>query len=166
MGGGNRMKTLIWLPAALLLGACDARSPVAVEPSEVATQAAPRASDIEAVMNDSAIGWNEGDMDRFLALYSEAPETSFIGSNELVYGKAKMEERYRSRYDWSGPDPAGRGILSFETLDFRPLGNDYAYYVGRYTLTYPDEREPVSGLTSLVFAREEDGWRLIADHSS
>ncbi|WAT17461.1 SgcJ/EcaC family oxidoreductase [Aurantiacibacter sp. MUD11] len=149
---------------ALLLAACAPDADVgSQEPESVA---APQVADIEAVMQDSAVGWNEGDMDRFLAIYSEAPETSFVGSDGLVRGRAAMEERYRDAYDWSQPDPAERGMLSFETVDFRPLGDGHALYIGRYILTYPDAREPATGLTSLVFAREDGSWRIIADHSS
>ena len=158
------MKLLMCLPAALLLAACDAQPGTAPEATEAEQPTALGA--IEAVMEDSAAGWNEGDMDRFLAIYSDDPSITFIGQNGLSRGRAEMEERYREVYDWSAPDPAGRGVLTFETIDFRPLGNDYAHYVGRYTLTYPDDRDPDSGLTSLVFARENGQWRIVADHSS
>ena len=121
---------------------------------------------IEAALADSAAGWNEGDMDRFLAIYSDAAETSFVGSSGLVRGIAAMEERYRAAYDWSDPDPAERGVLTFETVDFRYLGQEHALYIGRYILTYPDGRDPATGLTSLVFERTRDGWKIIADHSS
>lgn len=124
---------------------------------------------IEAALADSAAGWNEGDMDRFLAVYSDAPETSFVGFGELVRGRVATEERYRDGFDWTRPDPSVRGVLTFETVDFRPLGQEHALYIGRYILTYPDDREPASGLTSLVFARDGtnvDGWKIIADHSS
>ena len=154
----------ILLLAALSLAACDAQPSTAPEPAETTDQSI--VAEIEAVMEDSAAGWNEGDMDRFLAIYSDDPTITFIGQNGLSRGRAEMEERYREVYDWSAPDPAGRGVLTFETIDFRPLGSDYAHYVGRYTLTYPDERDPDSGLTSLVFARENGQWRIVADHSS
>ena len=121
---------------------------------------------IEAALADSAAGWNEGDMDRFLAIYSDAPETSFVGSGGLVRGIAAMEERYRAAYDWADPDPAERGTLSFETVDFRYLGQEHALYIGRYILTYPDDRDAASGLTSLVFEQTREGWKIIADHSS
>lgn len=138
------------------------------EPVDAATtaQAAPRLADVEAAMEDSAAGWNEGDMDRFLAIYSSAKDTTFVGSGGLLRGVEAMEGRYREAYDWSQPDPSERGVLTFETQDFRPLGSDYALYIGRYVLTYPDDREPASGLTSLVFAREPGGWKIVADHSS
>ena len=150
--------------AGLALAACTPEA----EPGDAAAtaQAAPRLADIEAAMEDSAAGWNEGDMDRFLAIYSAAKDTSFVGSGGLVRGVEAMEERYREAYDWSQPDPSERGVLTFETQDFRPLGKDYALYIGRYVLTYPDDREPASGLTSLVFVREPGGWKIVADHSS
>ena len=159
------MRTAWLLAGVLALAACTPEP----EPVDAATMegvAAPAVADIEAIMEDSAAGWNEGDMDRFLAAYSDAPETSFIGSGGLTRGRAEMEGRYREAYDWSQPDPAERGVLTFETEDFRPLGDDHALYIGRYILTYPDGREPATWLTSLVFARVGDDWKIAADHSS
>lgn len=152
------------LVAALALAACAPQQ--ANEAAATSASTASQQADIEAVMAGSAAGWNEGDMQRFLAIYSAAPETSFVSADGLLRGVGQMEARYRKAYDWSQADPAERGVLSFETQDFRPLGDRHALYIGRYILTYPDGREPANGLTSLVFAREGDSWRIIADHSS
>ncbi|MEN3972417.1 SgcJ/EcaC family oxidoreductase [Sphingomicrobium sp. XHP0235] len=155
----------------LFATACESAPPSDAPPS-VDEQTAPQSvedirAQIEAVMADSAAGWNEGDMERFLAIYSDAPETSFVGSSGLVRGRSAMEARYREAYDWSDPDPAERGTLSFETEDVRALGPEHALFIARYVLTYPDAtKEPATGFTSLVFAREEGGWRIVADHSS
>lgn len=130
-----------------------AAAAVAVSPDQAA---------IEAAMAASAAGWNAGDAARFMAIYSDAPEASFVTADGLVRGKAAMLARYRARYDFS--DPAKLGVLSFKTLDYRPLGPGHALYIARYTLTYPDGRS-VSGPTSLVFRREKGGWKIIADHS-
>lgn len=121
---------------------------------------------IESAMLDSAAGWNEGDMDRFLAIYSDSPETSFVGSGGLLRGVAAMEARYRDAYDWSQADPAERGVLTFETQDVRTLGPEHVLYIGRYVLTYPDDREPATGFTSLVFEDVDGEWKIVADHSS
>ena len=162
------MRGAVLLAAGLALAACTPE-PRPADAATVEGSAAPQKAAIEAAMEDSAAGWNEGDMDRFLAIYSDAPDTSFVGSGGLVRGKPAMEERYREAYDWTQADPAQRGPLSFETVDFRPLGEDHALYIGRYILTYADDREPANGLTSLVFARdgtEVDNWKIIADYSS
>lgn len=118
---------------------------------------------IEAAMADSAAGWNSGDLTRFMAVYADAPETSFVTSEGILRGKAVMSERYSSKYDFA--NAAKRGVLTFVTLDCRPLGASHALYIGRYTLTYADGKTQ-SGPTSLVFAKEAGGWKIIADHSS
>ena len=156
------MKRLaVVLAGALALAACNRDEP-APEPSFEE----PQVADIEAVLADSAAGWNEGDMTRFVDIYSADPRTAFVGT-QIIHGRGEIERRYRDRYDWSGPDPEGRGVLSFVTEDFRPLGEDHALYVGRYVLEFPEGKPPQTGFTSLVFERDERGdWRIISDHSS
>lgn len=128
----------------------------AVEPS-------PQQQAVESVMADSARGWNAGDVVRFMAAYSEAPETSFVTEEGLVRGKAAMIARYNAKYNLA--DPAKRGLLSFQSVDFRLLDATHALYIGQWSLTYPDGKS-AKGYTSLVMALEKDGWRIIADHSS
>ncbi len=118
---------------------------------------------VEAAMADSAAGWNAGDVERFMHIYSTAPETSFVTSEGLVRGKAAMIARYRAKYDFE--NSAKRGVLSFTTLDFRRLDPTHALFIARYALTGADGKVQ-SGVTSLVFRKERAGWRIIADHSS
>jgi len=118
---------------------------------------------VERAMTESAAGWNAGDIERFMAIYSARPETSFVVKDGLIRGKPAMIARYRERYDFG--DPAKRGTLTFKTLDFRQLDPTHALYIARYLLTYPDGKT-ASGPTTLIFARERGGWRIIADHSS
>lgn len=118
---------------------------------------------IDAAIADSVAGWNSGDVDRFMGAYSTAATASFVTSRGLLRGRAAMIDSYRKTYDFS--DPAKRGTLAIERIDFRPLGAGHALYIGRFTLTYPGGKTD-SGYTSLVFAREGGRWRIIADHSS
>lgn len=118
---------------------------------------------IDAAMADSVAGWNAGDVNRFMALYSTAPTASFVTGRGLLRGRAAMLDSYRKTYDFD--DVAKRGTLRIDRLDFRRLGADHALYIERFTLSYPDGRRD-GGHTSLVLARERGGWRVIADHSS
>ncbi len=118
---------------------------------------------VDLAMAQSVSGWNAGDIDRFLQIYSDDPSTSFVAGEGLVRGKAAMKIRYQAKYDFA--DPAKRGTLTIERLDYRPLGQDYALYIGRYTLRYPDGRS-ASGPTSVVLHHEAGGWKIVADHSS
>lgn len=134
---------------------------VAAAPALPAVPGAQR--QIVAAMEASAAGWNAGDLDRFMAVYSDSPETSFVTKQGLIRGKAAIAERIRSRYDLT--DAAKRGTLTFRVQDFRMLTAKRALYIAMYALTYADGRT-VSGPTSLVFARDPSGWRIVADHSS
>ncbi|MEG3177485.1 SgcJ/EcaC family oxidoreductase [Sphingomonas sp. RB3P16] len=147
--------------AAILLSIA---APLAAAPGPApsAAVAAPQAG-VEAAMADSAAGWNAGDLARFMAVYSDAPDTSFVTKTGVLRGKAVMAERYRTKYDFA--NAGKRGVLTFVTLDFRLLDRAHALYIGRYTLRAGDGSEQ-SGMTSLVFRKEPGGWRIIADHSS
>lgn len=132
-------------------------------PSLAFAEASPQQRAVEAVIADSAAGWNTGDVARFMASYSDAPETSFVTEEGLVRGKAAMLARYKAKYDFG--DPAKRGVLTFESVDFRLLDPTHALYVGRWALAYPNGTS-AKGYTSLIMALEPAGWRIIADHSS
>jgi uncharacterized protein (TIGR02246 family) len=123
----------------------------------------PETGAVDRAMAQSVAGWNAGDIDRFMAVYSDDPTTSFVAGEGLVRGKAAMKVRYQAKYDFA--DPAKRGSLTIDGLDYRPLGRDYALYIGRYTLRYPDGHS-ASGPTSLVLHHEAGGWKIVADHSS
>ena len=125
-------------------------------------------ADIQAGMKDSDAGWNSGDIDRFLAIYSDDAATSFVGSSGLNRGKAGIRAQYLKSYASQfgpGSSAATRSTLSFTFEDFRLIGTDHALLIARWTLTKAGE-QPKTGMTSLLFRKEAGGWKIIADHSS
>lgn len=124
--------------------------------------------EIEVAMAASAAGWNSGDVDRFLAIYSDDPATSFVGSSGVSRGKAGIRATYLKKYTGqfgADRDPAKMSKLSFTFDDFRMVGADHALLIARWTLVTGDGKT-VTGMTSLLFRKEAGGWRIIADHSS
>lgn len=126
----------------------------------VALAAATPQAAIEAAMADSAAGWNAGDLARFAAIY--AGDAVYVAGDKVVRGKAAITERYAGSFA-NGANTRGR--LSFQPLAWRPLSAVHVLHVARWTLT-PTTRAPQSGMTTLVFERRKDGWRIISDHSS
>jgi uncharacterized protein (TIGR02246 family) len=111
-------------------------------------------------MEASAAGWNDGDMARFLNVY--AGDAVFVTKDGLVRGKAAIAARYDRNY---GPDTAKRGRLSFRMLGFRRVDAAHQMLWARWTLDYAGGKQ-IGGMTSLLFERQADGWKIVSDHSS
>jgi beta-aspartyl-peptidase (threonine type) len=103
--------------------------------------------------------WNAGDLPGFVDTYWDGPELTFLGSGGLVRGRQDLLANYRRGY----PDAGARGVLSFEVLEFRPLGSDHALLLGRYRL---DRDQPAGGVFSLVLARAGGQLAIVHDHTS
>ena len=117
---------------------------------------------IEQVIHDQQAAWNKGDIDAFMHAYLDSPETTFIGKT-ISRGYQPILERYKKGY----ASRAAMGTLEFSELTVRMLGNDHAIVTGRFHLTRTAEGGgDASGIFSLVFEREADGWKIILDHTS
>ncbi|GAA4779768.1 DUF4440 domain-containing protein [Stakelama sediminis] len=120
-----------------------------------------------AALQASADAWNRGDLDGFLSVYSDGAGTTFTGKNGVVRGKAAIRKRYILSYSAVfGPNAKGRPQrLWFTPKDFRMLGNAHALLIAQWHLDARNGVPALSGMTSLVFAHEKAGWKIIADHS-
>lgn len=127
----------------------------------LAAAAATPQAQVEAAMADSAAGWNAGDLARFTALY--APDAVYVAGSEVARGKEAIAARYAKSFT-GGTNSRGR--LRFQPVMWRPLSAVHLLHVARWTLTPADGAAPQSGLTTLLFERRREGWRIISDHSS
>lgn len=119
--------------------------------------ATPQAA-IQSALADSAAGWNEGDLERFTAIY--ANDAIYSSGKEVASGREAIAARYaRSFVDGANT----RGRLSFQPVAWRTLSAVHMLLVARWTLASDPAQ---SGLTTLLFERRKEGWRIIADHSS
>lgn len=136
--------------------------PVAAAAAVIAPQATaptPQTA-IEAEMAGSAAGWNSGSLERFMAVYAD--DAVYATGKELAGGKAAIAGRYAKSF---ADGANSRGRLSFQPVAWRTISNVHMLLVARWTLT-PSAGEAQTGLTTLLFERRKEGWRIIADHSS
>jgi uncharacterized protein (TIGR02246 family) len=119
---------------------------------------------VQAALDASAAAWNAGDLDRFMACYERAATTTYVSGTRFVQGYDAIRANYAERF--GGGTRAAMGQLSLEIVDFRMVGSDHAYVVGRFHL-HRDAAHggDASGPTTLLFRRTAAGWRIIADHS-
>lgn len=148
-----------WLLGLLMLAA--------VLPAMARERPDPRIQ-IEAAMEDSAAGWDRGDLDAFLAVYSDDLGITFTGSKGVERGLGPIRARYAANYpDQFGPgERPRRTVLTFKFEEFQLIGRSHAHLVARWTLTPASGGTALTGMTSLLFRREAKGWKIVADHSS
>ena len=115
---------------------------------------------VTAAMASSAAGWNAGDLDRFMAVY--AGDAIYVTKAGLVQGRAAIADHYRPSFVAGGNS---RGMLSFDTLGYRTLSAVHVILFARWRLM-PAGGVEQTGMTTLVFERRKEGWRIISDHSS
>ena len=147
------MRRLVTVLSVLLLAGCTAHARWAAANAELHRQ-------IVLALEVSAAEWNRGDLEGFLAPYSDS--TTFVGSAGLVRGKNQLRETYRRSYWREGARP--NQTLRFHDIEVRPIGRNHALAVGRYVLSGGER--PQSGWFSLTWVRTSAGWRILHDHSS
>ncbi|HEX5234074.1 MAG TPA: nuclear transport factor 2 family protein [Silvibacterium sp.] len=117
---------------------------------------------IQKVLDDQQSAWNRGDIDSFMYGYNNSPETTFIGKT-VEHGYAGILARYKKTFSTR----AAMGTLKFSDLIIKILGQNYAVVTGKFHLARTAAGGgDASGVFSLIFAREPQGWRIILDHTT
>ncbi len=146
-----------------ILAAGIAAIAVATSPAIAAQPDAARTA-VQSALDVSAAAWSAGDLDRFMTVYENAPDTVYVGGGKMVRGYKAIHDMYAARF--GGGSAAAMGQLTLEILDFRSPDRDHAFVVGRFHL-HRDAASggDASGLTTLLFHRTSAGWLIVADHS-
>ena len=108
--------------------------------------------------------WNRGDVKGFMdAAYWKNEQLVFVGSKGATYGYEATLQNYLNTYD----SPEAMGTLTFELMEWRPLGELHGYLLGKWGLQRGGDLGDLNGHFTLVWEQQPDsGWVIIADHSS
>ena len=118
--------------------------------------------DVRAVWAAQVEAWNRGDLDGYMAGYWQSPDLVFFANGTETRGWQETLDRYRASYQAGGKQ---MGALDFPQLDFVMLGPEAVLARGRWRLKMPVGTER-TGMTSVVFRKLPEGWRIVHDHSS
>jgi uncharacterized protein (TIGR02246 family) len=119
-------------------------------------------SAIKQVLSDQQDAWNQGDIDTFMHGYKNSPDTTFIGKS-IEHGYAPILARYKQAF----ATREAMGTLDFSNLVVKMLGKNYAVVTGNFHLTRTATGGgDASGVFSLTFERDPEGWRIILDHTT
>jgi ketosteroid isomerase-like protein len=116
------------------------------------------------LLTQSAAAWNARDLAGFVACYENSPETTYLTTAQVAIGYTAIHKMYAERF---GADNfLGMGVLSMSLLHVAPLGAEYAFACGRYSLNRDTSHGgPTNGVFSLVLRQTPMGWRIVADHT-
>jgi len=117
---------------------------------------------IRKVMDEQVAAWNHGDLEGYMASYWNSPEVMFYSGATETKGWQETLARYRHNYQGKGKT---MGQLTMSNVRIEMLGPDAALVRAVWSLKLPDGSTP-HGLTTLIFRRMPEGWRIIHDHSS
>ena len=112
-------------------------------------------------MNESSAAFNRGDLDGHLAVYALDTTTMTLGGP--VPGREAMKQGFPKQY--FGPDGKPFQELSFDQFVVHAIGEDHAYSTGHFALRGGGRPER-SGWFTLVWGRQDGGWRILHNHSS
>jgi len=114
---------------------------------------------INAVMDLTAHGWNNGILSEYLSAY--VPEATEMLSTGPAGGVEAIEKTMKEGF-WKTGRPLQ--VLRYEHIVVRMLGKDNALVTGQFILS-GNNRPDRTGWFTTVWTRTKDGWRMIHDHS-
>lgn len=112
------------------------------------------------VLSDQTKYWNEGKMEDFVKGYWKHDSLMFIGQSGVTYGYQNMLNNYKKTYS----DTSKMGKLAFEIIKVQRLSDEYFFVVGKWFLTRSVGN--LAGHYTLLFRKLNNGWVIVADHSS
>lgn len=118
------------------------------------------ADEVRALMLQGEAAWNDGSIEGYMETYWKSPDLRFASGGKVTYGWQPTLDGYLKRY----PDRAAMGRLEFTELDIRILGPEDALAFGAWRLVRANDQP--HGLFTLQIKRFEEGWRIVADHTS
>ena len=114
---------------------------------------------IRAVLDITAEGWNTGQLSKYLFAY--VPEATEMLSTGPAGGVEAIEKTMKEGF-WKTGRPIQQ--LRYENLVIRMLGKENALVTGQYILSGADKPDRKGWFTT-VWTKTNAGWRMIHDHS-
>jgi uncharacterized protein (TIGR02246 family) len=127
--------------------------------SSVAKPDAQRVYDVLLQMLDR---WNAHDIEGYLDVYWKSPELLIVVDSEQFNGWQQLHDSYCNGY----PDRAAMGFIQPKRIQVKLLKPDMALALTWWSITFPTSKQTVVGNTTMDLQKFDDGWKVIAAHSS
>jgi uncharacterized protein (TIGR02246 family) len=106
--------------------------------------------------------WNSHDIEGYLEVYRKSPELLVVVDSEQFNGWQQLHDSYINGY----PDRNSMGIIDPKRIQVKLLKPDLALALTWWSISFPSSKQKVVGNTTMNLQRFDDGWKVVAAHSS
>jgi len=106
--------------------------------------------------------WNAHDLEGHLDVYWKSPELLVVVDSEQFTGWKQLHDSYINGY----PDRNSMGFINPTRIQVKLLRPDLALALTWWTIAFPSSKQQVVGNTTMNLQKFEDGWKVVAAHSS
>jgi uncharacterized protein (TIGR02246 family) len=106
--------------------------------------------------------WNAHDIEGHLEVYWKSPELLVVVDSEQFNGWQQLHSSYINGY----PDRNSMGYISPARIQVKLLKPDLALALTWWSITFPNSKQKVVGNTTMNLQKFDDGWKIVAAHSS
>jgi len=126
------------------------------------TASKPDAQQVYDVMLKMLDRWNAHDIEGYLEVYWKSPELLVVVDSEQFIGWQQLHDSYLNGY----PDRNSMGFIEPERIQVKLLKPDLALALTWWSISFPTSKQKVVGNTTMNLQKFDDGWRVVAAHSS
>jgi uncharacterized protein (TIGR02246 family) len=122
----------------------------------------PDAQQVYEVLLKMLNHWNSHDIEGYLEVYWKSPELVVIVGSEQFAGWQQLHDSYINGY----PDRGAMGFIQPRRIQVKLLRPDMALALTWWSLSFSNFKQKVLGNTTMDLQKFDDGWKIIAAHSS
>jgi uncharacterized protein (TIGR02246 family) len=106
--------------------------------------------------------WNAHDIEGHLEVYWNSPELLVVVDSGQFIGWQQLHDSYINGY----PDRNAMGFIEPKRIRVKLLKPDLALALTWWSVSFPSSKQKVVGNTTMNLQKFEDGWKIVASHTS
>jgi uncharacterized protein (TIGR02246 family) len=106
--------------------------------------------------------WNAHDIEEYLEVYWKSLELLVVVDSEQFNGWQQLHDSYFNGY----PSRTAMGFIQPKRIQVRLLKPDLALALTWWSVSFPSSKQPVVGNSTMNVQKFDDGWKVIASHTS
>jgi hypothetical protein len=106
--------------------------------------------------------WNAHDIEGHMDVYWKSPELLVVIDSEEFNGWQQLHDSYVNGY----PDRNAMGFIQPTRIQVKLLKADLALALTWWSVSFPSSKQKVVGNTTTNLQKFDDGWKIVASHTS